>query len=397
MADATTTTNAPPIGTDADFMAGLDPEARTLFAAVEEVVHQDGDTSFRLDVGQAAPAAPAAQAPATPQAAPAAAGPGQEATQAPPADAQPVIPPPPAELPPAQKAYLERKARKESESRLAQENTALRESMAAIARGIEQRNQLQQPYDPQQQEPAWNVDPELQAFLEDRDQRLMAGMQQMLSPVLQEKQQQQQFQQIDLEQQQVKQHAVQFISEVDGLEREYASSPEGAGYYDRAGQLDRKMTEFYGGLVAYGADPARVEQVVKAQMIGAYKVAEWLGVNPAIYVDYVAKNFGAAGNGSHVNGPTSNGNEPAPTPPARFPAAPSQQVQMAANAQTNGLARATPAGTQTVDTNSPDFIVDQLASGQFSPQTLEGWAKEGGDEAVIRNIMKVAAAAGRRG
>jgi hypothetical protein len=390
---ADTTTNAPPIGTDADFMAGLDPEARTLFATIEETVQQD-DPSFRLDVGQGAaadPATPAAQAPATPPAAPSATG--QEAAQEP-----PVIPPPPAELPPAQKAYLERKARKENDNRLAQENAALRESMAAIARGIEQRNQYQQPYDPQQQEPAaWNVDPELQAFLEDRDQRLFAGMQQMLSPVLQEKVQQQQYQQADIEQQQVKQHAVQFIQEVDGLEREYASSSEGAGYFERAGQLDRKMTEFYGGLVAYGADPARVEQVVKAQMIGAYKVAEWLGVNPAIYVDYVAKNFGLNSAGQNGAGTNGNGNgQPAPAP-ARFPAAPSQQVQMAANAQTNGLARATPAGTQTVDTNSPDFIVDQLASGQFSAQTLEGWAREGGDEAVIRNVMKVAAAAGRRG
>lgn len=282
-------------------------------------------------------------------------------------------------------------------------------SVEAIQRGFASQQRIaaeqgQQPVLPEVDPDLEMVDPVLMKAMKHAAQDAQSRTLQAIQPLIQTAEQQQAQQQWAQQQAAEQANLRNYISAFTVEEQQYASTPEGAGYYDRVAGYEQATRA---ALSTLPIPPEEVERLTHESTLGLVAIAQRLGLPPALVVDRMAQ---ATIQGYQMPvqqqvAPVGGQQQVAPVtgqqliaPQFRSPVPvyqqpvyqPSQNVQMAQAANAAGVT--TRANGQTaVDPSSPSFLVERIKAGAgIDPKTLEGFAA-GGD--FFRNIARLAEAA----
>ena len=258
------------------------------------------------------------------------------------------------------------------------------EEMAnAILRASQAQEQVQQ------QEP--QIDPELQRYLDTRQQELIQQMQGMLGPVLNQAQQVQQHQEV---QQQVAAEQAQwgeFREIVSRSEQDYMATPEGQGYNDRVGGYEQAMLT---ALHRTGLDEAPARKLVNEQLKGFTMLGMALNVPPPVLLDnYINSVIEFALSYKNGNGQPRNGNGQYQQQPQRQQpqGRMSPQVQIARMATQNGAVGSPPSSGATGHGNGVVDVGD-LMSRNLTGKDIDALVKQYGSlDKAIRYLDRVGA------
>lgn len=264
----------------------------------------------------------------------------------------------------------------------AQQQYEQRQQYEGMLNAFLQAQQQTAQQQPQQPDLPPQIDPELQRYLDQQQQSLLAQMQQTFAPVLFFAQQQQQIQQVQQQVSQEQQQWTEFRQLVETDEQNYLATPEGQGYNERLQGFQGAMLD---ACASTGLDERVAQKLVNEELKGVTMIAMSLGQSPAFFMDNYAKSLLKWAQG-HVGG---NGQ---PRQQQRYAAQQqgrmSPNVQIARQATMSGAVGAPPSSGNNIASTLPTAA--DLLNRRLTDQDINAGIKQFGSiDKYLRHLETV--------